>query len=186
MKQLIEYLAQRGIHKKKAEESVQLFSKKYYDKGQIILNMGENTQFIYFIIKGVVRGFYVNEEGIDTTKCFSKENEWCGVYNMLRKQPSEYWIEALEPCEVIEISVRQVENLIEEVPAFQKLYTSLCAEAFMKIDERSSQFQKMSAKERYKLFMKENQDLLGRVKQEQIASYIGITPTSLSRIKKDL
>lgn len=180
------YLERNGIDTKLVKEMESIFRKKQYPKCYTLLNMGEHTQFIYFIVQGMVRGFYVDVEGKEITKCFAKENEWCCVYNMLQEQASEYWIETLEDCELIELDVEYVKRLICTESVFQNLYTRLCTEAFIQSDVRSSYFQKMTAKERYKCLLNQQPDLIERVKQEQIASYIGITPTSLSRLKREL
>ncbi len=81
-----------------------LFVYKEYKKGDIILNMGENTNVICLILQGMVRGVYIDEEGNEFTKCFSKEGEWCCVYNMLENSPLDFLIEALEDCYIAEIN----------------------------------------------------------------------------------
>ena len=186
MDALIEYLQKYGIDRNLANRFTHLFYKKNHPKGSTILSMGENTQTVCFIKEGIVRGFYINDDGDEITKCFSVEGTWCCIYNMLRSSPSEYWIEALEDCVMIQISVDNLIKLIDTVPKFQRLYAKLCSEAFIHNDERNVNFQKMKAGERYRLFINQYPDLEKRVKQEYIASYIGITPTSLSRIKRNL
>lgn len=180
---LIEYFQMNGIDKNLANKFSHYFNEKKYPKGSTILSMGENTQTVCFIKEGIVRGFYINDEGDEITKCFSAEGTWCCIYNMLRPSPSKFWIEALEDCIMIQISVDKLKNMIDTVPEFQRLYAKLCEEAFIHNDERNVNFQKMKAKERYLLFIHQYPDIEKRVKQEYIASYIGITPTSLSRIK---
>ncbi|WP_455717173.1 Crp/Fnr family transcriptional regulator [Anaerosporobacter sp.] len=183
---LIEYFQKYGIEKNLANKFTQFFYEKKYPKGSTILSMGENTQTVCFIKEGIVRGFYINTDGNDITKCFSTEGSWCCIYNMLRPSPSEFWIEALEDCIMIQISVDKLKHMINTIPESQRLYTKLCLEAFIHSDNRNVNFQKMKAVERYLLFIHQYPDLEKRVKQEYIASYIGITPSSLSRIKRNL
>ena len=183
---LIEYFQKNGIERKVAEALITFFTKKIYPKGSIILNMGENTQSIHFIMSGIVRGFYLDEDGVEMTKCFSTKENWCCVYNMFRNEPSKYWIETLDDCVMAQIGVEQLRKIIDINIQFQELYMKLCTQAFIQSDERAINFQKMNAKERYLLFAKEHPDLVECVKQEYIASYIGITPTSLSRLKRNL
>ncbi|MBP3886669.1 MAG: cyclic nucleotide-binding domain-containing protein [Cellulosilyticum sp.] len=112
MQRFIEYLENQGIEKEIGNTFIKNVNMRQYSKEQILLHMGEQSQSIYFILQGLVRGFYVNEEGMEVTKCFSKENDWCCVYNMLRKEPSEYWIETLEDCELIEFNIHELQRLI--------------------------------------------------------------------------
>ena len=76
--------------------------------------------------------------------------------------------------------------MIDTMPDLQKLYNELLKNSFVQNDEKAVLFQRMQAKERYLFFIKKYPDLAKRIKQEYIASYIGITPSSLSRIKKEL
>lgn len=183
---LIEYLDEKGIDRELIPTIEALFTIREYKKGNPILNMGENTKVICLILQGIVRGVYIDIEGVEITKCFSKEGEWCCFYNMLNDSPSEYWIEALEDCKVAEIEVEQIRNILKKYQQLRILYDELYNNAFVLSDEKGVSFQKMQAKERYQYFANKYPDVEARVKQEYIASYIGITPSSLSRIKRKL
>jgi len=183
---LKEYLKDKGINSELIRIIESLFTLRKYKKGDTILNMGENTKVVCLILQGIVRGVYIDMEGEEITKCFSKEGEWCCFYNMLKDGPSEYWIEALEDCQVAEIKVDQINNILKEYQQLRILYDELYNTAFMLNDEKGVSFQKMQAKERFYKFTNKYPDIEERVKQEYIASYIGITPSSLSRIKRKL
>jgi CRP-like cAMP-binding protein len=103
-----------------------------------------------------------------------------------KDSPSEYWIEALEDCQVAEIKVDQINKILNEYQQLRILYDELYNTAFILNDQKGVSFQKMHAKERYYNFINRYPDIEERVKQEYIASYIGITPSSLSRIKRKL
>lgn len=183
---LTEYLHEEGINSDLIQTLESLFTLREYKKNDTILNMGENTKVVCLILQGIVRGVYIDKEGEEITKCFSKEGEWCCFYNMLNDSPSEYWIEALEDCQVAEIEVEQLRNTLKKYQQLQILYEKLYNNAFMLSDEKGVLFQRMQAKERYLYFTNKYPDIEERVKQEYIASYIGITPSSLSRIKRKL
>jgi CRP-like cAMP-binding protein len=183
---LTEYLKNKGINSELIGTIESLFTLRKYKKGDTILNMGENTKVICLILQGIVRGIYIDMEGNEITKCFSKEGEWCCIYNMIRESPSEYWIECLEDCQVAEIKVDQINNIINEHQQLRILYDELYNTAFILNDQKGVSFQKMRAIERYHNFINRYPDIEERVKQEYIASYIGITPSSLSRIKRKL
>lgn len=183
---LTEYLKEKGINRDLIQEIVSVFTFRTYKKGCNILNMGENSKVLCLLLQGIVRGVYIDEEGVEVTKCFSKEGDWCCFYNILSDSPSEFWIEALEDCQVAEIGVEQLRDLIKKYQQFRNLVDQLYKNAFILIDEKGVSFQRMHAKERYLHFVNKYPDLEERVKQEYIASYIGITPSSLSRIKREL
>jgi CRP-like cAMP-binding protein len=183
---LTEYLIEKGIDNDLIQILKPLFTLREYKKGNTLLNMGENTKVVCLILQGIVRGVYIDKEGAEITKCFSKEGQWCCFYNMLNDGPSEYWIEALEDCRVAEIEVEQIRNILKKYQQFRTLYDKLYNNAFMQSDEKGVLFQRMQAKERYLCFANKYPDIEERVKQEYIASYIGITPSSLSRIKRKL
>lgn len=183
---LIEYLGKEGISSDLIQTVIPLFKIREYQRGDTILNMGENTKVVCLILQGIVRGVFIDKEGMEITKCFSKEGEWCCFYNMLNNSPSEYWIEALEDCQVAEISVEQLRNILNMSCQLRTLYEKLYNNAFIMSDEKGVSFQRMQAKERYLYFINKYPDIEERVKQEYIASYIGITPSSLSRIKREL
>ncbi|MDF2888328.1 MAG: putative cAMP-binding protein [Lacrimispora sp.] len=183
---LAQYLVDKGISRELIRTIAPVFTCRSYKKGHSILNMGENTKVICLILQGMVRGVYIDEEGTEITKCFSMEGDWCCVYNMLSDRPSEYWIETLEDCQVAEIRVEQLRDIIYRYQQMRILYDEIYNNAFMLSDEKGVSFQRMQAKDRYLHFIKKYPELEERVKQEYIASYIGITPSSLSRIKREL
>lgn len=183
---LTEYLEEEGINSDLIGTLKSLFTFREYKKGDTLLNMGENTKVVCLILQGIVRGVYIDKEGEEITKCFSKEGEWCCFYNMINDSPSEYWIEALEDCHVAEIEVELLRNILTKYQQLRILYDKLYNHAFVLSDEKGVSFQRMQAKERYIYFANKYPDIEERVKQEYIASYIGITPSSLSRIKRKL
>lgn len=157
-----------------------------YNAGTLLLSAGENTQVVCLVLCGAVRGYFIDEEGNENTKCFSFENQWCCVYNLLRKEPSEFWIETLEDCMVAEIAVKEIEQLLNSEEEWMKFYCDLCSKALMQSDHRGVSFQQKVAADRYREFKKKYSAQEGRIQQQYIASYLGITPSSLSRIKRNL
>lgn len=186
MNLLLNYLITNGIPKNLSSSLTKYFSKKNYDKKSIILRMGEHTNDIYFIIKGLVRGYYISEKGEEITKCFAKEGEWCCVHNLLSDAESEFYIETLEDCTFLRTDINILRKILNTNLELQKIYSRLVYDAIRLQDKRNLYFQGLTGKERYLLFLKENPELAERVNQEYIASYIGITKTSLSRLKRDL
>lgn len=104
----------------------------------------------------------------------------------LKEYFGQHGIEALEDCRIAMIYADRLHALIEGDATLQKLYMELSQKAFLQVEEKSGSFQRMDAKERYLIFLKQYPDISQRAKQEHIASYLGITPSSLSRIKRGL
>lgn len=183
---IYKYISGLGIDKSICDKVIPLFKRKEVQNGDIILGLGENTHVVSLILRGIVRGYYLDENGNDITKCFSGEKDWCCFYNFLDDGPAPFYVEALEHCILAQIKVSDIHKLMEKHPSITMLYQKLVNKAFLKVEEKGAAFQMLDAKERYLLFRDQNPDICSRVKQEHIASYLGITPSSLSRIKKNL
>ncbi len=180
------YLGKQGLDDHLCSELIPLFVYKEYGQGTTILHMGENTSTISLILKGVVRGYFLDEKGNDVTKCFSKEGDWCCCYNFLQINPLSFSVETLEDCLLAQIEIHRLREMIEKYPIMQAIYEKLFRDAFMQVEDKGVSFQRMTAKERYCSFIEKYPEISQRVKQEYIASYLGITPSSLSRIKRGL
>lgn len=122
---LPQYLEEKGIPSDLIQTIGSVFTLRSYKKGCNILNMGENTKVLCLLLQGIVRGVYIDDEGVEVTKCFSQEGEWCCFYNILSDSPSEFWIEALEDCQVAEIAVERLRDLIKQYQQFQNLFDEL-------------------------------------------------------------
>ena len=154
--------------------------------GESILGAGQRTNYICLVISGLVRGFYIDEEGNDITKCFSIKGDWCCSYNYLSDLPCPFFIEASEDTILARFNICEIEKLKKEYLVLEERVGKLLAESMMKSERRILSFTSLEAKDRYLLLLKEQPELVKRAKQEHIASYLGITPSSLSRIKRSL
>lgn len=190
MKSKVELLTEYFREKQIEEETISLLVNKFefrkYDLGETILAMGERTETICLILKGLVRGYYMDEDGNEITKCFSKENDWCCIYNYFSEEVSSFTIQAIENVEVAVIHVAHLNHLIEENPQIRKLKDDMMQTVFLNAEKRVFSFASMDARQRYLEFKNNNPSLCSRIKQEYLASYLGVTPSSLSRIKRDL
>lgn len=155
-------------------------------KNTLILKMGERSYSIYFIIKGLVRGYYLDSNGEEVTKCFAYENGFCSTEGLRKEAVSSFYIDALEDCVFLAIPY---ELLIRFMGANRQINTSvqrLFAEEIERLEVRSRQMMMMDAKERYRAFEEDYAKVKHRIKKQMIASYIGIKPGSLSRIQKNI
>lgn len=108
------------------------------------------------------------------------------VESIFFDQPSSYFIEAIEPSRVLVLDDKQFRKLAAENEAFERFDKSLLHEHIHTLQHRITALQSSSAEERYRLFTKQYPEVMLRVPQMMIASYLGITPESLSRIRKEL
>lgn len=180
------YFLSKNISKESADKFIKLSIIKKIRKGTTLLSMGNKTNEIYLILKGIVRGFYITEEGDDITKCFSMEQNWCCVYNLLKSELSEYWIETLEDCIFMSFKTNDILELVKKDSEIQMLYSKLFTEAFINGEKRIKSLKDKSASQRYVELQKIYPLLEQRVEQKYIASYLGVTPSSLSRLKRNL
>ena len=142
--------------------------------------------YICLVVSGLVRGFYIDEEGNDRTKCFSLQGDWCCSYNYISDTPCPFFLEAEQDTVLAMFNIPDIEKIKEKYPILKTKIEELLAGSMMKSEQRIYSFISMEAKDRYMLIMEEQPELIKMAKQEHIASYLGITPSSLSRIKRNL
>ncbi len=153
-------------------------------KGQFLLREGQVCNQISFVNSGIIRMYYIIE-GKDKNLCFFNENTYVSDYNsFLTRKPSTLYLEALEDSEVVETSYENLQLLYEEIPAEANKLGRLVAESlFIEMHLGTESLNKESIEERYLRLVAEEGWLLQRVPQYMIASYLGITPEALSRVK---
>lgn len=157
-----------------------------FAKGQTILREGERGNHLYIILKGVVRGYYIDEEGNDITKCFASENGLFATEGFRLDTTSAFTIECLEDCQCIRIPYAWLKDLLITNPSVNDKIRQLFQEEVHILEKRSRTLLLLNAEERYVDFCKNFPYLKDRVPLHCIASYIGIHFGSLSRIRKRL
>jgi CRP-like cAMP-binding protein len=136
--------------------------------------------------KGGLRYFSRGEKG-DYTMGFAFEGEWLGDYeSFLLQQPSSDYIEALEDCELYTLSYDDMQSLYEYKDCFQKFGRLIAEKLFISIAKSMRNLQLQSAKERYLALLSDRPQIFERLPQHLIASYLGIQPQSLSRIRAEV
>lgn len=157
---------------------------KQYGKKELILREGEICSHAYFINKGCLRYFY-NVEGQENTGQFFFENSWYADYeSYLSGQPSKQNIETLEKTEILLLAKKDLNQLFIDIPKFERFGRIMAENAFLGLRNRNEMLTNLTAEERYLKLMNERPKVFERVPQHYIASYLGIKPPSLSRIRK--
>jgi CRP-like cAMP-binding protein len=157
-------------------------------KGTTLYAIGEIPSSFAFIHKGLMRAYLIDEEGNEFNKNFFAEGRFPGSMSaLLNNQTSFLGIEALEDCDIITIDFKQFRRELfadHELMAFHINY--LEQHWLLEKEPKEIGYLQHEAKQRYMMFLDKYEAILSRLPQYHIASYLGITPTQLSRIRKDL
>ncbi len=156
---------------------------KSYSKGTLLLKEGEYARQSYFVIKGCLRSYYLID-GEEKTTAFFLEEDGISPESIVENAPSKYFISCEEDCVLLAASPEMEKTVFKEFPKFESLCRVLTEKELARKQASYADFFNSSAEERYLTIMKTRPQLLQRVPQYQIASYIGIKPESLSRIRK--
>jgi len=160
---------------------------KIYDPKQVFAREGEIPNKIGIIKKGLFRYYYLTNEGKEFTKVFMKEGDIISSYiSMISGKKSYYTIEAIEKSEIIEISLCQWNKLRSIDSKWDKLLIAFLEKGYGIKEKREREFLLMDSENRYKAFLEDYPNLENRVRQHMIASYLGITPIALSRIRRKM
>ncbi|WP_433831881.1 Crp/Fnr family transcriptional regulator [Flavobacterium anhuiense] len=157
-------------------------------KGEILLENGEICKNMYFIAKGILRTFITDEQGNFYNKNLFLENKLaCSKVSSILQTPSNFTIEALEDCILIQLDYQKYTKLINENDDLKSFYIAYLEKNWIiEKEQREVALVMQNATERYVKFLDKHPDIADRVPLLHIASHLGITPTQLSRIRKNL
>lgn len=182
------YLKNRlSISDEQAAEAVSCLKTKSFKKGEIILHAGSKKSEMYFINSGLLRYYSIDEKGKEHVIQFAPE-DWMlsdrdtAVFG----EPSSFFIDAIEDTEVVVVQKDFFPAIQSIVPEILQLNISMLHNSIRFMQKRINMLLSATAEERYLDFIKLYPNLTLRVPQWMIASYLGVTPESLSRVRKDL
>jgi len=162
----------------------QLFKEKQIKKGDFFLADGQVCNQFGFIVKGLIR-YYINHDGEDKTYYFAYENNFvCNYESFIPQIPSTKVIQALEDCEMLVISFADLQIFYKSITQGERFGRLILEQAFIELLQGLSSFYTDAPEYRYEKFVKEHPNLQQRISQYYIASYVGVKPQSLSRIRK--
>jgi CRP-like cAMP-binding protein len=158
---------------------------KKVPKKTMLLREGEKCDFEAFVIKGCVRKYYIDGNGFEVILQFAVENAWVGdvSFNIYEEEPSRVYIETLEDCEFFMFNPETKEALFAQVPKFERAFRILMQRNLAVTQNRLFDTISKTATEKYLEFLKQYPTLSQRVAQHYIASYLGISPEFLSKIR---
>lgn len=164
----------------------QALTRRFLKKGEFLLKAGQVCQHISFINRGALRVFW-EVDGEEITKHFFFEHEYATEYiSFLTRQPSTISILVCEDAEFVEIHYDDVQRLYAAYPVWQKYGRLMAEHLFLVLADRSHQLLYSTPEKMYLRLLEEKPHFIERMPQQHIASYLGIKPESLSRIRKRL
>jgi CRP-like cAMP-binding protein len=164
-----------------------LFIPKKLRKKRYLLQEGDICKYTAFVEKGMLRMFTVDEKGNEPILQFSSEGWWVAdLYSFLTDEPSNYNIEALEDCELLLITKESWNILLEKVPAFERYFRILIQNSLIATQRRLMSSISETAEEKYLKLIDNFPGCIQRVPQHMIASYLGITRETLSRVRSQM
>ena len=154
-------------------------------RNQYLLQEGDVWRYNAFITSGCLRTYSVNDKLQEYILNFAIENYWIGDReSLLNGTPSRYNIDAIEDSEVLLISKEDFAVLMKSIPQFQDLVNLIIERSFAASQDRINSSISLNAEEKYATFLIRQPKIANRVPQHMVASYLGITPETLSRIRK--
>lgn len=151
-------------------------------KGTILLNEGQKSQESYFVLKGCIRVYYIID-GEEKTTAFYTELDALTPHCVTNNSTSDYFISCVEDCIILISNTDMSEEVNRKFPKFDTMCRMLSEELLAKKQIDFDEFKTCSPEQRYLNLMQKRPDLIQRVPQHQLASYLGIKPQSLSRLR---
>lgn len=158
-----------------------------YSRKSLLFQPGQRCDTTHFILKGACYAYYLDDKGEKIVIQFSIEGYWISdLYSFFSSHPGIYYAETLEDMTVLTLKKEDHESICIEHPVFDRFFRKLIQNAFVAVQYRLTQAFGVSAELRYKTLIQSHPNFIQRIPQYLIASYLGIQPQSLSRIKRKL
>lgn len=164
-----------------------LVSFRRFEHGDCFVRLGEVNSHVFFVIRGLFKAYYFDENDNEVIINFYPENSLTGNWHStLLNEASKLCIEALEPTLIVQASLNDVDELVKDSARLLRAYNDILKRKLIASLENIWENMNEKPETRYLKLQREKPDLLHRLTQKDIASYLGVTPVSLSRIKKRL
>ena len=169
-----------------AEMIVELFKEKSFEKNTFLLKSDRVCQEYHFLMEGYIRAYTFNLDNEDiTTSFYSPSNVVCDFYSYFKRVPTKENFIALTDCQTLYITFDELQTIFHAMPAFREFGRTILVNAYTTLKLRMLSTLHETAEERYKNLLLSNPDIFQHAPLKNIATYLGITDTSLSRIRKE-
>lgn len=157
---------------------------KKYKKKEFLLQGGDICHFTGFINKGCIKNYILDDKGHEFIMYFSIEDWWVGdISSFYEQKPGYLFIETIEDTELVSLDFHSNEKLLNEIPKFERFFRILIQRSMTTLQQRFFNTLAKPAEDRYLEFIKKYPQIVQRVPQQLIASYIGVTPEFLSKVR---
>ena len=174
-----------SLSKKEIDFIDSKFEKISLTKGDVLLSSDTHVTNQYYVFSGCLRSFFVNKLGKDHTTQFAIKDWWISDYiSFFTEEKSVMTIECLQDAQIYRLSRKDMNSLCEDIPKIETFFRNKMEKAFASFQKRILEYLSLTAKERYIKFITTYPEIEQCVKNYHIASYLGITTESLSRIRK--
>ncbi|WP_379965128.1 Crp/Fnr family transcriptional regulator [Epilithonimonas sp. UC225_85] len=175
------------INDEEFEKILSFFEVKTFAKKEDLLKEGQVCRHNYFVLKGLLRKFFITEKGTEQTTEFAIETWWMtDNISYEHKTPSEFYIQTVEKSELLVISCDAQEQLLEEFPVMEKYFRIIYQRAFAASQNRVKYIFSFSKEDFYLQLLQKQPAFVQRVPQYLIASFLGFTPEYLSELRKKI
>ena len=160
---------------------------RHYKAKTVLLHAGEICRESYFVNSGILRSFNINDNIVEHVMSFACSGWWISdMYSYLSQKPGNLFIQVLEDAEVVILTKDNQELLYKEIPQLERFFRILIEKSLVANQQRLMDNLSLTAEERFEKFCKKYSDLIYKVPQKQIASYLGVTPEFFSKMKSKM
>lgn len=186
--QLIQLISERAqLSDVERELCIQYFEPVLYPKNRVIEEEGKVPQYLYFVVSGFVRLFHYNDKGDEVTTHINCPPGFITSYsNFTNQTRSDENLECITECELLRITKTDLDLLTQKSPAFKDFSFLVFQKSLSYNEKRAKELATLTAEKRYLKLMTEHPELLHNVPMQYIASFLGMNPKSLSRIRKQI
>ncbi|MEY5047332.1 MAG: hypothetical protein RLZZ175_691 [Bacteroidota bacterium] len=184
-KQILENISKHiQLNEEEEQYFISLLNHKKIKSKTFILEEGDICKHSVFVVNGCFRGFTVDKNGFEHVINFAPQNWWIGdLYSLISQKPCVLNIQAMSDTEALFLSKSDQELLYQKVPKFERFFRIIIENSLVSYQQRLIDNLSLTAEERYKKFCKTYPNLINDIPQKHVASYIGVTPEFLSKMK---
>ena len=171
-----------------SDEDAELISAKVstlkLKRREYVLTAGQRCKANYFVLSGCMRLYFISNKDSEQITHFGLENWWITDYDSLEKQQSShFFIQAIEASELVVLDQHTEQELLTKIPALERYFRLILQKAFTAAQRRMEYIYNMTDEDRYRMFINRFPDFNQRVPQYMVASYLGVTPQFISRVR---
>lgn len=175
------------ISNKEFADTISYFSEEHLGKGDFLVKQDKVCRHIAYILEGTLRTYYINDKSEETTSCFCTENNLATSYkSFVLQQPSKLIVQAIEDTQLLVIDYKNLHKLYAKSAAWQIIGRAVAEREYIVMEQYASILNTETAKEKYLRLLKEQPNVLLKANIEDIASYLGVTRRTLSRIRQEI